>query len=71
MARVVVTNILACGANSCSSSRTRAKATPPLSPPYIMISCSVQLSFLMRNWLARKARMRTPITLNTQHGLFI
>ena len=28
---------------------TNAKATPPLSPPYIMTNCSSQPSFLIRN----------------------
>ena len=64
MARVVVMNILVWGAKWGLRDRTRAKATPPLNPPYIMINCSVQFSFLILYLLAIAARIKTPKILN-------
>ena len=71
MARVAVTNILACGATSSGMVSTRAKATPPLRPPYIMMNCSNQSNFLIRNLLAMATSKRTPITLKTRQQTMV
>merc|ERR1719150_2875082 len=71
MARVAVTNILACGATSSVMVSTRAKATPPLRPPYIMMNCSNQSNFLIRNLLAMATSKRTPSTLKTKQQAMV
>ena len=71
MANVVVTNILAWGAKLSSISRTKAKATPPRSPPYIIINCSVQLSFFILYLLATRDNNNTPITRNTMQARMV